>query len=91
MATTASERDSSRHASISSFSRNGLPTCTAGRRASRSSPRTVLANAAPAIPSRPVAAPTKRRALPAPAARARVISSWRATPRHMALTSGLPL
>ena len=54
MATTASSRASSRHASMSSFSRNGLPTWTAGRRSSRSSPSVAEANEAPWIPSRPV-------------------------------------
>ena len=75
---------------MSSFSRNGLPTCTAGRRSSRSAPRVAEANDAPWIPSRPVDAPTSSSTLPVPAARARVISSCRAIPTHIALTSGLP-
>ena len=91
MATTASEVDSSRQASISSFSRKGLPTWTAGRRSSLSESSPAEAKLAPWMPSRPVAAPTSMSALPTPAARASVISSCRATPTHMALTSGLPL
>ncbi len=38
---------------MSSFSRNGLPTCTAGRRSSLSSPSVADAKEAPWIPSRP--------------------------------------
>ncbi len=75
MATTASELDSARQASINSFSRNGLPTCTAGRRSSLSSSSPAEAKLAPWMPSRPVAAPTSISALPAPAARASVMSS----------------
>ena len=68
---------SSRHASSSSFSRNGLPTWTFGRLASRSSASSAEANVAPWMPSRPVGAPTisttspGRRPSPASAAPAR--------------------
>jgi hypothetical protein len=49
---------SSRHASISSFSRNGSPTCTLGRRVSLSSANVALASTdTPPMPSRPVLAP----------------------------------
>ena len=48
----------SRQASISSFSMNGSPFCTAGRSAGLSSLNSLEANAAPPRPSRPVAAPT---------------------------------
>ncbi len=81
---------SSRHASISFFSMNGLPTCTAGRRSSLDSSSCTLANVAPWIPSRPVSAPTIISRLPGPSARARTSLSSRPTPTHIAFTSGLP-
>ena len=49
---------SSRHASRSSFSLKGSPTCTAGRSFFDSSVNSRDANAAPASPSRPVSEPT---------------------------------
>jgi len=61
------------------------------RRSSRSSPSVADAKLAPWNPSRPVEAPTSRSGLPGPAALARVISSCRAIPTHIAFTSGLPL
>ncbi len=82
---------SSRQASISSFSMNGLPTCTAGRRSSDCSFNSTLAKVAPWIPSRPVSAPTRIRGLPGPSARAFTSSPTRAIPTHIAFTSGLPL
>ena len=54
----ASPAISSRHASINSFSRNGSPTCTVGRRSSEPSSNVSEAIVAPWIPSRPVFAPT---------------------------------
>ena len=58
MATTASPAMSSRQASIRSFSRNGSPTWTVGRRSSEPSSNVSEAMVAPWIPSRPVLAPT---------------------------------
>src|SRR6266567_2684784 len=58
IATTASVSERSMHASRRHFSRNGLPTCTAGRRSELSSSSSSEANAAPWMPSRPVSAPT---------------------------------
>ena len=81
----------SRHASSSIFSRNGLPTCTAGRISSKRALGSVREASpdAPWMPSRPVSAPTSISRLPAPSAFA--VTSWstRAMPTHMALTSGL--
>ena len=81
---------SSTQASISSFSMNGLPTCTAGRRSSDFSSSSTLANVAPWMPSRPVSAPTSMSRLPGPFACDRWSLSMRAMPTHMAFTSGLP-
>ena len=49
---------SSRHASISSFSVKGSPTCTVGRFSSLSSSKLADAIVAPWMPSRPVLEPT---------------------------------
>ena len=89
MATTASVRVRSMQASRRHFSRNGLPTCTAGRREALSSSSSNDANDAPWIPSRPVSAPTSSSLLPAPSARARISWSARTRPTHIAFTSGL--
>ena len=56
--TTAPVFKASRHASSSTFSMNGSPTCTVGRRSSLPSPNSAEAMVAPWIPSRPVLAPT---------------------------------
>jgi hypothetical protein len=56
--TRASVWNSSRHASRSSFSVNGSPTCTVGRFSSVFSSNSADAIVAPWIPSRPVLAPT---------------------------------
>ena len=48
----------SRHASRSSFSMNGSPTCTAGRFSADLSSNSADAIVAPWMPSRPVFAPT---------------------------------
>jgi hypothetical protein len=58
IATIASVAISSRHASISSFSLNGSPTCTVGRFSSEFSSNSAEAMVAPWMPSRPVFAPT---------------------------------
>ena len=58
MPTTAPVRITSRHASSSSFSVNGSPTCTVGRRSSACSSNVAEAMVAPWIPSRPVLLPT---------------------------------
>jgi hypothetical protein len=90
IATIAPLRISSRLASSSSFSVNGSPTCTCGRRSSLSADRSVEANDAPWMPSRPVRAPTAMMGFPTPCATARMSSSSRSSPTHMALTSGFP-
>ncbi len=58
IATIASLCISSRQASSSSFSVNGSPTCTVGRRASAAALNSAEAMVAPWMPSRPVLAPT---------------------------------
>ena len=58
MPSTAPVRITSRHASSSSFSVNGSPTCTVGRRSSACSSNVAEAMVAPWIPSRPVLLPT---------------------------------
>ena len=58
IATIASVAISSRHASISSFSVNGSPTCTVGRFSSVSSEKSAEAMVAPWMPSHPVFEPT---------------------------------
>ena len=58
MPTSASVLKSSRHASSSSFSVNGSPTCTVGRLLSLSSSNSAEAMVAPWMPSRPVLLPT---------------------------------
>ena len=82
---------SSRHASISSFSRNGLPTCTAGRRSSDASSscdagerRAVDAVAAG------VRADEHEQVAGAVGARLHAACRCGATPTHIAFTSGLP-
>ena len=86
--TTASVFSSSRHASISSFSRNGFPTCTTPRvDASGSSTE---ANVAPCTPSRPVSAPTRISGLPVPVAVALVSRPCGRIPTHIAFTNGFP-
>jgi len=60
IASTASLRTSSMVASMSSFSRNGFPTCTEGRLLSSAAPSSKEARSdAPAMPSRPVSLPTR--------------------------------
>ena len=58
MPTMAPVAIASRHASSSSFSLNGSPTCTVGRRASAPSSKVAEAMVAPWMPSLPVFAPT---------------------------------
>ena len=58
MPTSASVCITSRHASSSSFSMNGSPTCTAGRFSADFSSNSADAIVAPWMPSRPVFAPT---------------------------------
>ena len=58
MPTTAPVLSTSRQASSSTFSMNGSPTCTVGRRSSLPSPNSAEAMVAPWMPSRPVLAPT---------------------------------
>ena len=92
MPTIRSRCMSSRQASISSFSVNGSPTCTAGRSSSeRASNSREARRLAPWIPSRPVREPTYITGLPTPAARARKMRSVRTTPRVKAFTRMLPL
>ncbi len=90
IATIASVAISSRHASISSFSTYGSPTCTVGRLLSVSASNSADAIVAPWMPSRPVLLPTYTTGLPTPAAADRKIRSSFATPTVIALTSGLP-
>ena len=58
MPTIAPVAMASRQASSSSFSVNGSPTCTVGRRSSAVSSKVADAMVAPWMPSRPVLAPT---------------------------------
>ena len=58
MAMMTSFSISSRHASMSSFSVNGSPTCTVGRFSSDLSSNSAEAMVAPWMPSRPVLEPT---------------------------------
>ena len=58
MPISASVCITSRHASSSSFSMNGSPTCTAGRFSADFSSNSADAIVAPWMPSRPVLAPT---------------------------------
>ena len=88
IATTSSWSISSRQASIRSFSRNGLPTCTAGRRSWLFSSSSTEAKVAPWMPSRPVSAPTSITMFSTPLARACIRRSLRIRPTAMALTSG---
>ena len=91
IATIRSEVISSRLASSSSFSVNGSPTWTCGRRASLFSLSSSEAKLAPWIPSRPVRAPTQSSTLPTPCAAARMRSASLSRPTHIAFTSGLPV
>ena len=91
MPTTSSASYSSRHASISSFSMNGSPTWTDGRRCSLPSSKVALASTdTPPMPSRPVLAPISTTTLPGPAASFFCSRSTGSTPRQSALTNGLP-
>ena len=81
----------SRQASMSSFSVNGSPTCTDGRRAGPSSSKVADASTdTPPMPSRPVFAPSSTTTLPTPRAADSWMRSFGMTPRHSAFTSGLP-
>ena len=57
-ATTSPLAKASRQASINPFSRNGSPTCTAGRSSKEASVSSADAKLAPPMPSRPVVLPT---------------------------------
>jgi hypothetical protein len=82
--------NSSRQHSMSTFSANGSPTCTAGRLVGPPSSKVSDARMdAPPMPSAPVRAPNSTTLLPTPRAFARCRSSWRSTPTARALTSGL--
>ena len=91
MATVSPDSMSSSVASSSSFSVNGSPTCTCGRRDSLFADSSSEAKLAPWIPSRPVREPMVRSTLPTPWARARMRSRSRSSPTHIAFTSGFPL
>ena len=92
MPRTSPAEYSSRQHSTSSFSMNGSPTCTLGRLApSLPPPKEALASTeAPPMPSGPVREPNRTTWLPGPVAAASLRSSCRSTPRHRALTRGLP-
>lgn len=91
MPATSSASYSSRHASISSFSVNGSPTCTDGRRCSLPSVKVALASTdTPPMPSRPVLAPISTTTLPGPTAALFCNRLTGSTPRQSALTRGLP-
>ena len=75
-------------ASMSTFSRNGLATCTVGRSSCSSSKVREARPEAPWIPSRPVPAPTSSKTLPASPTDAVAIWSTGTRPTHMALTRG---
>ena len=82
---------SSRQLSISSFSMNGSPTCTDGRRCSAPSSKVAEASTeTPPMPSRPVRAPSSTTTLPTPAASLCCSRATGRTPMLSALTSGLP-
>ena len=91
IASTSSPWYSSRQHSMSTFSANGSPTCTAGRLVGPPSAKVSDARMlAPPMPSPPVRAPNSTTLLPTPVALASLMSSWRMTPTARALTSGLP-
>ena len=76
---------------MSSFSVNGSPTCTLGRRAELSAPKVALASTdTPPMPSRPVFAPSRITALPGPAAALLRRPLTGSTPTQSAFSSGLP-
>jgi len=76
---------------MSSFSVNGSPTCTAGRLAGPVASNVAEASTdTPPMPSRPVFAPSSTTTLPTPRAADSWMRSTGITPRHSALTSGLP-
>ena len=89
MPSTSPSANSSRQHSMSTFSANGSPTCTAGRLVGPPALKLSLARMdAPPMPSPPVRAPNSTTLLPAPRAFARCRSSCRSTPTASALTSG---
>ena len=89
--TTASVVNNSIVASKSNFSINGSPTCTEGKSPADSSVISFEANAAPAIPSLPVAEPTIKTGLPGPFAFAEIIFLESITPAENAFTNGFVL
>ena len=91
MPSTTRAANRSRQHSISTFSANGSPTCTAGRLLGPVESNVSDASTeTPPMPSPPVFAPNRTTRLPAPEALARWMSSCRIDPTHSALTSGLP-
>jgi len=91
MPSTTLAANSSRQHSISTFSANGSPTCTAGRLLGPVDSNVSEARTdTPPMPSPPVLAPNRITRLPAPVALARWMSSCLIDPTHRALTSGLP-
>ena len=79
----------SRQASNNFFSWKGSPTCTAGRSSILFSVISAEANAAPPIPSLPVALPTINTGLPTPTAVALTVVPNFTMPTLIAFTNGL--
>ena len=78
-------------ASSNNFSINGSPTCTEGKSFAESSVISFEANAAPAIPSFPVAEPTIKTGFPGPLAVAEITFLVSIIPAEKALTRGFVL
>ena len=89
MPATAPVGITSRQASNNFFSWKGSPTCTAGRSSILFSVISAEANAAPPIPSLPVALPTIKTGLPTPTAVALTVVPNFTMPTLIAFTNGL--
>ncbi len=87
----ASVSASSIVASSNNFSMNGSPTWTDGKSCADSSVISFEANAAPAIPSLPVAEPTMNTGFPGPLAVAEITFFVSMIPAENAFTKGLVL
>ena len=80
----------SRHASMSVFSKNGFPTCTADRISGSSSKDRDARPEAPCMPSRPVLEPTSNSRSPGASALALMTLALDISPTHIAFTNGFP-
>ena len=88
MPTMASISAKSMEASRSNFSWKGSPTCTEGMSFALSLLKSLEANAAPWMPSRPVEEPTINTGLPGPPAFAEICLPTSTMPAENAFTSG---